>query len=124
MSFRALGLLVTVPEVDTAVPARHARLIGRVAQRLPRQDHVLRWGDARLDLQAARLDGHPGAEVLVAVEGSQDGAAGGAERAVPDTYSGNAGVTTLSAWYGIQFLAEDLPQPFLGPSQEVTSLSL
>ena len=27
----------------------------------------------------------------------------------PDTYSGNAGVTTLAAWYGIQFWPSTFP---------------
>src|SRR5215211_4402738 len=38
----------------------------------------------------------------------------------PDTYSGNGGVTTLSAWYGCQFWPRTCPKPLPGPSQEVT----
>src|SRR5690242_21190964 len=61
-------LLVSALEVDAAVPAGHAGLVGHRIERLPGQHDGLGWGDARLDLRAAGREGHLGVEVVRAEE--------------------------------------------------------
>ena len=74
---------VALLEVDAAVAAGDAGLVGGVGEGGPGEGEVVRWGQARLDSRAAGGEGDGAVEAVAAGELPEDLGACGAEVAVP-----------------------------------------
>src|SRR6185369_4986335 len=84
------ALLVAALEVDAAIPAGHARLVGHRVEGLPGEHDWLGRGYARLDLRAAGREGHLRVEVVRPEELVDHCPTGRAERAVTGDVLGKA----------------------------------